>query len=63
MSLRNVKIGSRETSIRHDGKVNVWQFMADPTLSQEDLDFAKSIDYTPARWVVVEVRNRAGEIQ
>ena len=57
MSNRNVKIGARETSVRSDGSIAVYQYMADPTLSQEEIDFAKKIDYTPSRWVIVEVRN------
>lgn len=49
------KLGKREQVVRADGNTNVYQFMADPTLSEEELANCKRIDYTPARWVLVEV--------
>ena len=49
------KLGKREQVVRADGNTNVYQFMADPTLSVEELENCKRIDYTPARWVLVEV--------
>jgi hypothetical protein len=55
MSNHQNKLGKREQVVRADGNTNVYQFMADPTLSQEELDACRRIDYTPARWVLVEV--------
>jgi len=49
------KLGKREQVIRTDGNTNVYQYMQDPTLSSEELEHCKRIDYTPARWVLVEV--------
>ena len=55
--MSNGKLGSRETVKRYDGSINVYQYMVDPTLSTEELERAKKIDYFPARWVLVEVKN------
>jgi len=55
MANHQSKLGKREHVVRADGNTNVYQFMADPTLTAEELEVCKRIDYTPARWVLVEV--------
>lgn len=47
----------REKVKRHDGLFNVWEYIVDPTLSREDMERFKKIDWYPHRWVVVDVVN------
>lgn len=49
------KLGKREQVTRADGNINVYQYMNDPTLTPDELAACRRIDYTPARWVLVEV--------
>ena len=49
------KLGKREQVVRHDGNINVYEFMTDPTLTSDELSFYKRIEYIPARWVLVAV--------
>jgi hypothetical protein len=55
MSNNNTKLGKKEQVLRYDGATNEYQYMADPTLSAEELEFYKKIDYIPSRWVLVNV--------
>lgn len=51
----HTKLGKKEQVVRFDGATNEYQYMIDPTLSAEELETCKKIDYTPARWVLVNV--------
>jgi hypothetical protein len=55
MSNNHTKLGKKEQVVRYDGLINEYQYMSDPTLSPEELEVCKKIDYTPARWVLVNV--------
>jgi hypothetical protein len=55
MSTNHTKLGKKEQVVRHDGMINEYQYMIDPTLSAEELESCKKIDYVPARWVLVNV--------
>jgi hypothetical protein len=55
MNNNHTKLGKKEQVVRFDGSINEYQYMIDPTLSAEDLEACKKIDYTPARWVLVNV--------
>lgn len=55
MSSNHTKLGKKEQVIRHDGMINEYQYMVDPTLTKEELEHFKKIDYIPGRWVLVNV--------
>jgi len=59
----SIKLGKKEHVVRFDGNTNVYQYMSDPTLSVEELEVCKRIDYTPARWVLVDVIIKAKPAQ
>lgn len=52
---RDTKFGEIEYSQRVDGKFSVYKYMPDPTLNEEEMAMCKKIDYTPGRWVQVDV--------
>ena len=51
----DTKFGEIEYSLRHDGKYAVYKYMPDPTLTQEEAENCRRIDYTPGKWVQIDV--------
>ena len=50
------KIGDQEIATRSfDSKRMVYEYRPDPTLNDDDLSYYKSIDFTPCRWILVDV--------
>ena len=49
------KFGEIEYARRQDGKYAVYKFMLDPNITREYAETFKNVDYTPGRWIQVDV--------